>query len=91
VTLSCGFPSNWAHFCDRRFDADVKPLTAHQANSPAAGAALAARLDQEMVDRAPWVPLFTPRLADFTSERVGNYQANTYASNTVLVDQLWVR
>jgi len=51
----------------------------------------AARLDREIADRAPWVPLFNPRLADFTSKRVGNYQANTYASSTVLLDQLWVR
>ena len=46
---------------------------------------------RELVDQAPWVPLFTPRFADFVSERVGNYQANTYASSTVLLDQLWVR
>jgi hypothetical protein len=43
------------------------------------------------VAHAPWVPLFTPRLADFTSRRVGNYQANTYAAPSVLLDQLWVR
>jgi len=59
--------------------------------NPAAGAALAARLDREIVSRAPWVPLFTPRFADFTSKRVQNYQANTYAASTVLLDQLWVR
>jgi YVTN family beta-propeller protein len=90
-TLNCQFPINWAHFCDRRFDENVKRLTAQQSNDPAAGAALAARLDRHIVDRAPWVPLFTPRFADLTSSRVGNYQANTYASSSVLLDQLWVR
>ena len=90
-TLSCTFPQNWARFCDPRFDAQVRRLAAEQANDPAAGAALAARIDREIVDRAPWVPLFTPRFADFTSKRVGNYQPNTYASSTVLLDQLWLR
>jgi YVTN family beta-propeller protein len=91
VTLRCRFARNWAHFCDRRFDRLVERLAAQQANDPVAGAALAARLDREIVNRAPWVPLFTPRFADFTSGRVGNYQANTYASSSVLLDQLWVR
>jgi peptide/nickel transport system substrate-binding protein len=91
TTLTCDFAQNWAHFCDRRFDAAVNRLAPRQAHDPAAGAALAARLDREVVDRAPWVPLFTPRFADFTSKRVGNYQANTYPSSSVLLDQLWVR
>ena len=39
----------------------------------------------------PWVPLFTPRFSDFVSARVGNYEVNTYASSTALLDQLWVR
>jgi YVTN family beta-propeller protein len=90
-TLTCHFTANWARFCDRRFDAHVKRLMAKEANDPAAGAALAWRLDREIVDRAPWVPLFTPRFADFVSKRVGNYQANTYASSSALLDQLWVR
>jgi YVTN family beta-propeller protein len=91
TTLTCDFEANWARFCDRRFDRDVRRLIAAQAADPAAGTALAARLDREIVAQAPWVPLFTPRLADFTSRRVGNYQANTYAAPSVLLDQLWVR
>jgi YVTN family beta-propeller protein len=91
TTLTCDYTTNWAHFCDRQFDRDVERLAAQQANDPSAGAALAARLDREVVDRAPWVPLFTPRFVDFTSKRVGNYQANTYATPGVLLDQLWVR
>jgi YVTN family beta-propeller protein len=91
ATLNCEFPYNWARFCDSRFDRLVARLTAAQANDPTAAAALAARLDRETVDRAPWVPLFTPRLVDVVSKRVGNYQANTYASSSVLLDQLWVR
>jgi YVTN family beta-propeller protein len=90
-TLNCRSSSNFARFCDSRIDAQVRRLAREQGSDPTAGAALAARIDRELVDRAPWVPLFTPRLADFVSERVGNYQANTYASSSVLLDQLWVR
>jgi peptide/nickel transport system substrate-binding protein len=90
-TLNCHFPGNNAHFCDPRIDAQVRHLAAEQASDPNAGATLAARIDRELTDRAPWVPLFTPRFADFVSSRVGNYQANTYLSSSVLLDQLWVR
>jgi YVTN family beta-propeller protein len=88
-TLNCRHAANWAHFCDPRLDGDVTRLAAEQANDPAAGAALAARLDRELVDRAPWVPLFTPRIAEFASKRVGNYQPNSYTGG--LLDQIWVR
>ncbi len=91
ATLGCQFALNWARFCNPGFDGQVKRLAAEQANDPAAGAALAARLDREIVALAPWVPLFTPRFADLVSKRAGNYQANTYASSSVLLDQLWVR
>jgi ABC-type transport system substrate-binding protein len=90
-TLNCRFAGNWARFCNSGVDARVERLARQQARDPAAGGALAARIDRELVDQAPWVPLFTPRLADFVSKRVGNYQANTYASSSVLLDQLWVR
>jgi len=89
--LNCRFKSNWARFCDPRVEAQVTRLAREQANDPTAGASLAARIDREIVGQAPWVPLFTPRFADFVSSRVGNYQASTYSSASVLLDQLWVR
>jgi peptide/nickel transport system substrate-binding protein len=89
-TLTCSYVSNWTYFCDRRVDAQVKRLAAEQARDPTAGARLAERIDRELDDKAPWVPLFTPQFADFVSSRVGNYQPNTYASSSVLLDQLWV-
>ena len=49
---------------------------------------LAAAIDRELTDQAPWVPLFTPSLPDLTSARVGNYADNNGA---VLLDQPWVR
>jgi hypothetical protein len=48
----------------------------------------AAAIDREITNRAPWVPLITPRFVDLTSARVGNYQAS---GGGALLDQLWVR
>jgi hypothetical protein len=48
MTLTCDFEANWARFCDRRFDRDVRRLIAAQAADPAAGTALAARLNREI-------------------------------------------
>jgi hypothetical protein len=55
---------------------------------PAGTTVLAAAIDRELTDQAPWVPLFTPSLPDLTSARVRNYTDN---NGTVLIDQLWVR
>jgi YVTN family beta-propeller protein len=90
ATLSCDHSENWADFCDRTLDRGVQRLSRLEVEDPSAAADLAAELDRRIVDRAPWVPLFTPRLADFSSKRVGNYQYNIYDLG-VLPDQLWVR
>jgi ABC-type transport system substrate-binding protein len=90
ASLSCTFSQNWAEFCDHGLDAQVEKLSREEAENSAAARRLAARIDRTIVDRAPWVPLFTPRLPDFVSERVGNYQYNIYDLG-VLLDQLWVR
>ncbi len=81
-------PSNWAHFCDPRIDAQITRLAKTEPLDPAGTAPLAERIDRELTDAAPWVPLFTPRLPDLTSARVGNYELN---NGFVLLDQLWVR
>jgi peptide/nickel transport system substrate-binding protein len=91
VVLRCDFPDNWARFCDHRVDRQVARLATKEARDPTAGGSLAARIDRELVDAAPWVPVFTPSFADFVSARVGDYMANTYTGATVLLDQLWVR
>src|SRR5439155_19296529 len=59
-TVGCrSGPENPAHFCDPRIDAQVARLTKEQPST--AAAKLAATIDQEIVDHAPWVPRFTPR------------------------------
>ncbi|HEY7208232.1 MAG TPA: hypothetical protein VH416_08315 [Gaiellaceae bacterium] len=62
---------------------------ARERAASAAAAKLAARIDRELVDRAVVVPLYTPRLPDLTSSRVGSYEASSYGYP--LFDQMWVR
>jgi YVTN family beta-propeller protein len=84
----CSPPDN-SFFCDRRIDARIARALEIEATDPDAAVALWARIERDIVDLAPWVPLFTPSHADVVSERVGNYQYNPEV--WVLLDQLWVR
>jgi len=79
---------NAAEFCDWRIDAEVKQALMLQPRNPNAAAALWARIDREIVDQAPWVPIYNPRSLVMLSEHVGNYQFDPYWS--LLIDQLWV-
>ncbi len=86
-----GNPNNLndAEFCDPRIDGQAqRALTLEPAN-PSAAAGRWAAIDRELVDQAPWVPLYNPRDLTVLSARVGNYQFNPYFD--LLVDQLWVR
>jgi ABC-type transport system substrate-binding protein len=82
-------PPDLSFFCDERIDARITRSLALQAVDPDAAAPLWAGLERDIVDLAPWVPLFTPSHAHLVSERVGNYQFNPELR--VLFDQLWVR
>ena len=59
-----------------------------QATGPAADQ-LWTRIDHELVNRAPLVPLVNRTWIDFVSKRAGNYQFSWQAGP--LLDQLWVR
>jgi peptide/nickel transport system substrate-binding protein len=56
---------------------------------PAAAADRWAAIDRELVNSAPWVPLYNPRDLTLLSARAGNYQFHPYFD--LLIDQLWVR
>jgi peptide/nickel transport system substrate-binding protein len=47
------------------------------------------RLEREVIDQALIVPLITPKVADFVSKRVGNYQRHPVYG--MLISQVWVR
>jgi len=80
---------NAAEFCNQRIDAQVEQAFALQPHAAGTAGALWARVDQEIVDQAPWVPIYNPRSLVLLSARTGNYQFAPYLS--VLIDQLWVR
>jgi YVTN family beta-propeller protein len=87
--LRCGHSANFARFCDRGIDRKATRALDLFATDPEGAARMWAQLDREVVDQAPWVPLFTPRWPILTSKRVGNWQYHPYL--WVLLDQLWVR
>ncbi len=86
-----GNPANMnaAEFCNPHIDAQVTQALALQARNPGGAAALWARIDHQIVNQAPWVPIYNPRSLVALSARAGNYQFAPYWS--VLIDQLWVR
>ncbi len=94
--LTCGafLPANPANineaeFCNPRIDGAVRSATALQATNPGAASEAWRRIDQQITNQAPWLPLYNPRLDVATSPRVGNYQYHPFF--LLLLDQLWVR
>jgi len=83
------FNINASGFCDHGIDREIEHAKQLQTTAPAASGQLWARLDREVVDRAPWVFLFNRAGVDLTSARLGNYQR--HEQYAVLLDQLWVK
>lgn len=80
---------NLSEYCSRQLDQlTARALAAEGANSPAA-MELWAQADHFLTDQAITVPLVTPSVLDFVSNRVGDYQYRYQFG--VLLDQLWVR
>jgi YVTN family beta-propeller protein len=86
-----GNPNNLndAEFCDPRIDAQAQRALTLQSANPSVAAGRWAAIDRELVDQAPWVPLYNPRNLSLLSPRVGNYQFHPYFD--LLIDQLWAR
>ena len=94
--LSCGAygphgppPWNLTGFCSRRIDAGIQAARALEASAPSRANRIWSHLDKEIVNQAPWAPLFTLRKLTIVSSRVGNLQFHPVW--TTLLDQLWVR
>jgi YVTN family beta-propeller protein len=81
---------NFSEFCDPHIDREIKRAQREQTTNPVAARNLWQRIDRDVVDQAPWIPLLTPTSFDFVSKRVGNYQYSPNGFGTLL-DQLWVR
>ena len=80
---------NDAEFCDPQIDAQAEQALTLEATDPVAAASRWAAIDHEVVDQAPWVPLYCPLAPIVLSARTGNYQFHPYWG--LLLDQLWVR
>ncbi|WP_405733355.1 ABC transporter substrate-binding protein [Streptomyces sp. NBC_01537] len=96
VLLSCGSfhagsdsSINIAGFCDKTVDAQMQDALATERTDMTAANTKWGAVDQAVMAKSPLVPLFTPKLVDFTSTRVGNYQFSKQFY--MLVDQLWVK
>jgi len=97
VLLSCaGFHAgsdssiNIAGYCDKTSEAGIaQALKTGQTSGLAAAEPLWGKVDAQIMANAPVAPLITPKLVDFTSKRVGNYQFSKQFY--MLVDQLWVQ
>jgi peptide/nickel transport system substrate-binding protein len=80
---------NIAGFCDKDIDAQMQDaLSLGQTDQPAANAKWT-QIDQAIMQKSPLVPVLTPKLVDFLSKRVGNYQFSKQFY--MLVGQLWVQ
>jgi ABC-type transport system substrate-binding protein/DNA-binding SARP family transcriptional activator len=80
---------NTAEFCDPPIDAQAEKALADEVGDPGTAAGQWAAIDHELVDQAPWVPLYNPRDLTVLSARTGNYQFHSHWN--LLIDQLWVR
>ena len=81
---------NFSEYCNHAVDAGIsKAFALEAAGNQTAANTEWAELDRQITNAAPWVPLFTPKLVDFVSKRVGNYQFNPLWY--FLIDQAWVR
>jgi peptide/nickel transport system substrate-binding protein len=79
-----------SQFCDPRIDRQMRRAHAEQRSDPTGSRALWQRVDREITDAAPWVPLIASDNVSILSKRVGNYQYSP-AALAMLIDQLWVR
>ncbi len=80
---------NIAGFCDKTIDAQMKDALVTERTSMDAANAKWAAVDKAVMTAAPTAPLLTPKLIDFTSKRVGNYQFSKQFY--MLVSQLWTK
>jgi YVTN family beta-propeller protein len=79
-----------SQFCDPRIDRLMRRALAEELSDPTGSRALWQRVDREITDAAPWVPLMASKNVSVLSKRVGNYQYSP-AVIAMLIDQLWVR
>ncbi|MEZ5777037.1 MAG: ABC transporter substrate-binding protein [Paracoccaceae bacterium] len=64
---------NISGFCDEEVDAKMQAAMTQAITDPDGANMEWAKIDREVMEKAPLVPLFTPKRVDFVSTRVGNF------------------
>jgi peptide/nickel transport system substrate-binding protein len=64
---------NIAEFCDRKIEAEIQAALKLGITNQDAANALWAKIDHQIVDQAPWVPVVNTKYIDFISKRVKGY------------------
>ncbi len=77
------------YVCDPRLDLEMRRATVLQLQDPRRAAALWARIDHEIADRAYWVPTVSLRSPEIVSRRVRNYQHSPLWG--FIAGQVWLR
>ena len=85
--VSCAGVVNHSHFCDR--DLDALMTEAENARGVSNGVELWRRVEDDIAQEAPIVPLFNSGIASLAAPRVGNWQHNPILGP--LLDQMWVK
>jgi len=80
---------NISGYCNPGLDAQMAKADAQGVTDPKAADAAWGSIDRQYMTQSPLVPLFNPKLIDFTSARVHNYQFSD--QYYMLVDQLWLK
>jgi len=65
---------NMSGFCDKALDSRMKAAMQLAVTDPEAANQAWQQIDQDTMQLAPAMPLFTPKNVDLVSERLGNYQ-----------------
>ncbi|MEV7887659.1 ABC transporter substrate-binding protein [Streptomyces sp. NPDC002817] len=80
---------NISGFCDKGIDAKMRTALKAAQSDPRGADKQWGAIDQAIMAESPVVPLINPKIVDFTSTRVGNYQFSKQFY--MLVGQLWVK
>ena len=89
LQFACGSQANVTHFCNPKLDQEMTRAGELQSSDPAQAALLWERIDRQITNQVPWVPILNDGRIDFLSGHVGNYQHHPQWG--MLVDQLWLR
>jgi peptide/nickel transport system substrate-binding protein len=87
--FSCHGGYGDGYVCDPELDRKMRRATALQLQDPRRAAALWARIDHVIADRAYWVPTVSLRSPEIVSKRVRNYQHSPLWG--FIASQVWLR